>query len=159
MSFFKNQNSIASVEPVITVSAETVAKVSNRVELKSQIIEFEADPSSDLIALVTRANTQDYSHRSKKGLVFIFDKNIKSGEYTFKNSPFANFYYFETGTIPGFTTSHEYKPTQGSFTVEVISNTSEKLHYNINFDFKAVHKGDELSIKGQSTYIVLFRTL
>jgi hypothetical protein len=88
MSFFKSQNAIAGVEPIITVSAKTVATVSNRVDLETQIVEFEADPSSSLIALVSRANTQDYSHRSKKGLVLVFDKNITSGTYSVADANF-----------------------------------------------------------------------
>ncbi|MGF6458478.1 hypothetical protein [Pseudomonas frederiksbergensis] len=157
MSFFKNQNAVAGLEPIITVSAETVATVSNRVDLKTQIVEFDADPNSSLIALVSRANTQDYSHRSKKGLVLVFDKNIASGTYsvTDANFPFEA-YYFETGTIPGFTTSFQYNPQSGSFTVEAIENTGEKLHYQIGFDFKGVNeRNKELKISGKSTYIVL----
>ncbi|MBD9602524.1 hypothetical protein IB252_22175 [Pseudomonas sp. PDM10] len=160
MSFFKGNNTIASADPIITVSAETQAAVSNRVKLDSQIVEFEADPNSNLIALVTRANTQDYSHRSKKGLVLIFDRNIKSGTYsvTDQNFPFENVYYFETGTIPGLTTSFVYKPKIGSFTVEAVESSSEKLHYQINFDFKGVNdKNEELKVAGKSTYIVLIK--
>ncbi|MGF6112261.1 hypothetical protein HKK52_26875 [Pseudomonas sp. ADAK2] len=160
MSFFKSKNAIAGVEPVITVSAETVAKVSNRVNFNTQIVEFDADTNSNLIALVSRANTQDYSHRSKKGLVLIFDKNINSGTYsvTDQDFPFDQAYYFETGTIPGLTTSFEYEPKSGSFNVEVIQNTPEKLHYQISFDFKGVDKrNEELKVVGTSTFIVLMR--
>lgn len=158
MSFFKSKNTIAAADPIITVSAETQATVSNRVKLDSQIVEFEADTASNLIALVTRANTQDYSHRSKKGLVLIFDKNIASGTYSVSdpNFPFVNAYYFEMGTIPGFTTSFQYKPHSGTFTVEAIENTGEKLHYQIGFDFKGVNeRNKELKVVGKSTYIVL----
>lgn len=157
MSFFKSKNSIAGVEPIITVSAKTVATVSNRVDLDTQIVEFEADTGSNLIALVSRANTQDSSHRNKKGLALVFDKNIKSGTYpvTDANFPFEA-YYFETGTIPGFTTSFQYKPQSGSFTVETIESTGEKLHYQIGFDFKGVNeRNKELKVSGKSTYIVL----
>lgn len=156
MSFFTSKKR-GPADPIITVSAETSATVSNRVKLESQIIEYEADPSSNLIALITRANTQDYSHRSKKGLVLIFDKNIQSGTYsvTAPNFPFEA-YYFEMGTIPGFTTSFQYKPQSGSFTVETIESTGEKLHYQIGFDFKGVNeRNKELKISGKSTYIVL----
>ncbi|MGZ7455407.1 hypothetical protein ACXPVS_00935 [Pseudomonas sp. Ma2-10] len=160
MSFFKSKNTIAAADSIITVSAETLATVSNRVKLDSQIVEFEADTNSNLIALVTRANTQDYSHRSKKGLVLIFDKNIKSGAYsvTDQNFPFESSYYFETGTIPGFTTSFVYHPTIGSFTVETIESSAEKLHYQISFDFKGVtYQNEELNIAGKSTYIVIMK--
>ncbi|KAA0985402.1 hypothetical protein [Pseudomonas sp. ANT_J28] len=162
MSFFKGKNTIASADSIITVSAETQATVSNRVKFDSQIVEFEADPNSNLIALITRTNTQDYSHRSKKGLVLIFDKNIKSGTYsvTDQNFPFENVYYFETGTIPGYTTSFSYKPKSGSFSVEAVESSSEKLHYQIKFDFKGVDdRNEELKVAGQSTYIVLMKPL
>lgn len=134
-----------------------MATVSNRVDLDTQIVEFEADTGSNLIALVSRANTQDSSHRNKKGLALVFDKNIKSGTYpvTDANFPFEA-YYFETGTIPGFTTSFQYKPQSGSFTVETIESTGEKLHYQIGFDFKGVNeRNKELKVSGKSTYIVL----
>ena len=159
MSFFKG-NKRGPADPIITVSAETRATVSDRVEFKSQIVQFEADPNSDQIALITRANTEDTSHACKKGLALIFDKNIQSGKYLVndQNFPFTTAYYFETGTIPGFTTSFQYKPTSGSFTVEVIENTTEKLHYQISFDFKGVNeRNEELKIAGHSTYIVLMR--
>lgn len=160
MSFFQSKNTLASADPIITVSAETQATVSNRVKFDSQIFEFEADPNSNQIALVTRANTQDYSHRSKKGLVLVFDKNIKSGTYSVADQsfPFEDVYYFETGTIPGFTTSFAYKPNSGSFTVETVESSSEKLHYQIGFDFKGVNEqNEELKISGKSTYIVLLK--
>ncbi|PQP05917.1 hypothetical protein C5612_04585 [Pseudomonas frederiksbergensis] len=161
MSFFKSKNAIAGLDPIITVSAKTVATVSNRVDFETQIVEFEADVNSNLIALVSRANTQDYSHRNKKGLVLIFNKNIKSGTYsvTDPDFPFESAYYFEFGTIPGFTTSFQYKPQNGSFTVEAIENTGEKLHYQIGFDFKGVNeRNKELKISGKSTYIVLMES-
>lgn len=159
MSFFTGNDTIASADPFITVSAETQAKVSNRVKFDSQIVEFEADPHSSLIALATRANTQDYSHRSKKGLVLIFDKNIKSGTYsvTDQNFPFKNVYYFETGTIPGHATSFEYKSETGTFTVETVESSSEKLHYQINFDFIGVNNNEKLKVEGKSTYIVMMK--
>lgn len=158
MSFFKSKNTIMAADPIITVSAETQATVSNRVKLDSQIIEFEADPTSNLIALVTRANTPDYSHRSKKGLVLVFDKDIKSGTYSVSDAgfPFTDAYYFEMGTIPGFTTSRTYRAQIGTFTVEVIENTPEKLHYQVGYDFKGVNeRNKELKIVGKSTFIVL----
>ena len=157
MSFFKG-NKRGPSDPIITVSAETRATVSRRVKLESQIVEYEADTNSDLIALITRANTGDTSSRCKKGLVLIFDKNIQSGTYsvTDPSFPFREAYYFEMGTIPGFTTSFTYKPISGSFTVEVIENNTEVLHYEISFDFKGVNeRNKELKIAGQSTYIVL----
>ena len=162
MSFFKSKNATLSntVEPIITVSAETLATVSGRVKFDSQIVEFDADPASDQIALVTRANSQDYSHRSKKGLVLVFDKTIKSGNYpvTDPGFPFHDAYYFETGTIPGFTTSFQYTAKSGTFNVEVIEATAEKLHYQIDFDFKGVNeRSQELKIAGKSTYIVLLQ--
>ncbi|MFJ2536728.1 hypothetical protein [Pseudomonas sp. NPDC087614] len=162
MSFFKskNSNSANTAEPIITVSAETYATVSDRVKFESQIVQFEADTASDLIALVTRANTQDYSHRTKKGLVLIFDKAIKSGTYPVGDPgfPFEHSYYFETGTIPGFITSYSYVAKSGTFTVEAIEATSEKLHYQIGFDFKGVNnRNQELKISGKSTYIVLLQ--
>ncbi|MCO8311899.1 hypothetical protein [Pseudomonas mandelii] len=162
MSFFKSKNAglANTAEPIITVSAETLASVSGRVKLESQIVEYEADPTSNQIALVTRANTQDYSHRSKKGLVLVFDKNIKSDTYsvTDPDFPFYDAYYFEMGTIPGFTTSSTYTAKSGTFTVEVIDATSEKLHYQIGFDFKGVNeRNQELKIAGKSTYIVLLQ--
>lgn len=162
MSFFKSNKSISAnaAEPIITVSAETLAKVSGRVKFESQIVEFAADPESNQIALVTRANTQDYSHRSKKGLVLVFDKAIKSGTYSVTDSsfPFESAYYFEMGTIPGFTTSFHYEAQSGTFTVEAIEATSEKLHYEIGFDFKGVtDRNKELKINGKSTYIVLLQ--
>ncbi len=52
MSFFKG-NKRGPADPIITVSAETRATVSDRVEFKSQIVQFEADPNSDQIALIT----------------------------------------------------------------------------------------------------------
>ncbi|MDR7284529.1 hypothetical protein J2X84_003367 [Pseudomonas corrugata] len=159
MSFFKG-NKRGPADPIITVSAETQATVSNRVKLDSQVVEFEADTGSDLIALITRANTEDTSSRCKKGLALIFDKNIQSGTYsvTDPSFPFPDAYYFEMGTIPGFTTSFAYKPTSGSFAVEVIENTTEKLHYEISFDFKGVNeRNNELKIVGKSTYIVLMQ--
>ncbi|MGB8924829.1 MAG: hypothetical protein WCC61_25365 [Pseudomonas sp.] len=163
MSFFKSKNSVSanSAEPIITVSAETSATVSGRVKFESQIVEYAADTASNLIALVTRANTQDYSHRTKKGLVLIFDKAIKSGTYSVGDSgfPFEDAYYFETGTIPGFTTSFSYVAKSGTFTVEAVEVTSEKLHYQIGFDFKGVtNRNQELKIVGKSTYIVLLQT-
>ena len=162
MSFFKSKTSTSAntAEPIITVSAETHATVSGRVRFESQIVEYEADTGSNLIALVTRANTQDYSHRTKKGLVLVFDKAIKSGTYSVGDSgfPFVDAYYFETGTIPGFTTSFSYEAKSGRFTVEAIEVTSEKLHYRIDFDFKGVdNRNQELKISGESTYIVLLQ--
>ncbi|MHC8375713.1 hypothetical protein ACYZT3_06480 [Pseudomonas sp. MDT1-16] len=162
MSFFKSKNTISAntAEPVITVSAETLATVSGRVKFESQIVEYAADPASNQIALVTRANTQDYSHRSKKGLVLVFDKNIKSGTYSVTDTgfPFEDAYYFETGTIPGFTTSFAFKPKSGTFTVEAIEASPEKLHYQIGFDFKGVdERNRELKIAGKSTYIVFLQ--
>lgn len=164
MSFFKNKNSISTntAEPVITVSAETVATVSDRVKFESQIVEFDADPASNQIALVTRANSQDYSHRSKKGLVLVFDKTIKSGTYPVNdpNFPFTDAYYFEMETIPGFTTSSHYEAKSGTFTVEALEVSSEKLHYQIGFDFKGVNnRNQELKISGKSTYIVLLQPI
>ena len=162
MSFFKGKNSSSAntAEPIITVSAETYATVSGRVKFESQIVEFEADTGSNLIALATRANTQDYSNRTKKGLVLVFDKTIKSGTYPVDNPgfPFRDAYYFETGTIPGFTTSFIYEAKSGTFTVEAIEATSEKLHYQIGFDFKGVTiRNQELKISGKSTYIVFLQ--
>lgn len=162
MSFFKSKNSISgnTADPIITVSAETYATVSGRVKLESQIVQYEADTESNLIALVTRANTQDYSHRTKKGLVLVFDKAIKSGTYSVGDSgfPFERVYYFETGTIPGFTTSFTYEAKRGTFTVEAIEATSEKLHYQIGFDFKGVNDNNQgLKISGKSTYIVFLQ--
>lgn len=158
MSFFK-KDTANTAEPIITVSAETIATVSDRVKFESQIVEFEADSESSKIALVTRANTQDLSNRNKKGLVLKFDKNIKSGKYlvTDQNFPF-DAYYFETGTIPGFSTSFQYKPQSGYFSVETVENSAEKLHYEISFDFKGVsNRNKELTITGKSTYIVLIQ--
>lgn len=160
MSFFKG-NKRGPADPIITVSAETRATVSDRVKLESQIVQFEADPNSDLIALITRANTEDTSHACKKGLTLIFDKNIQSGTYSVTDPgfPFSNTYYFEMGTVPGFTTSFQYKPMIGSFTVEVIENTTEKLHYEISFDFTGVNeRNNELKIVGKSIYIVLMQS-
>lgn len=159
MSFFRNKNSISAntAEPIITVSAETHATVSGRVDLDSQIVEYAADPASNRIVFVTRANTQDYSHRTKKGLVLVFDKEIQSGTYSVGDPgfPFDDAYYFETGTVPGFTTSFTYEAKSGTFTVEAIEATSEKLHYLIGFDFKGVtNRNKELKISGKSTYIV-----
>ncbi|AXI63273.1 hypothetical protein DLD99_23250 [Pseudomonas kribbensis] len=159
MSFFQSKKRGAS-EPAITVSAETKATVSGRVGFQTQIVEFEADNNSDLIALVSRANSQDYSHRSKKGLVLIFDKNIQSGTYAATDPQFPSLYYFETATIPGFTTSYMYNAVSGSVSVEVVANTAKQLHYNIDFDFKGVdNKNEELKIAGRSTYTVLFNNL
>jgi len=157
MSFFKG-NKRGPSDPIITVSAETRATVSRRVKLESQIVEYEADTKSDLIALITRANTGDTSSRCKKGLVFTFDRHIKSGTYSVTDAgfPFPDAYYFETGTFPGYMTFFQYKAKSGSFTVKAIENNTEELNYEISFDFKGVNeRNKELKIAGQSTYIVL----
>ncbi|WP_225919805.1 hypothetical protein [Pseudomonas khorasanensis] len=92
--------------------------------------------------------------------MLVFDKAIKSGTYSVGDPgfPFEHAYYFETGTFPGFTTSFSYEAKSGSFTVEAIEVTLEKLHYRIGFDFKGVDNRDrELKISGKSTYIVLLQ--
>jgi hypothetical protein len=162
MSFFSGEYATFgnTAAPVITVSAETTATVSGRVKLDSQIVEFDADPASDQIQLVTRANFQDSSQRSKKGLVLRFDKTIKSGSYPVADPgfPFPVAYYFETGTTPGYTTTFQYPAKSGTFNVEVIEVTAEKLHYQIDFDFKGVDERNQvLKIAGKSTYIVFLQ--
>ncbi|MBC3775673.1 hypothetical protein [Pseudomonas sp. SWRI99] len=163
MSFFKGKNPVTAnaVDPYITVSAETIATVSGRVRFESQIVAYETDPDSNTIALVTRANASDYSRGSKKGLVLVFDKNIKPGAYsvTDSNFPFDDVYYFETGTTPGFVQSYNYRAKSGNFKVEVVEVTAEKLHYKIDFDFKGVDlRNQELTIAGKSSYLVLVQS-
>ncbi|MBV4462174.1 hypothetical protein KVG95_02370 [Pseudomonas sp. SWRI79] len=156
MSFFTSKKRGAA-DPIITVSAETLATVSKRVKLESQIIEFEADPNSSSIVFATRANTQDYSRTNKKGLVLKFDKNIQSGTY---NNQEIVAYYFETASRPGRSEYIEFHATTGSYTVEAIENSDTKLHYQIGFEFKGLNESnEELQIKGQSTYIVLMKAL
>ncbi|MHC8409774.1 hypothetical protein ACYZTR_06295 [Pseudomonas sp. Hz4] len=149
------------LEPFITASAEVNATVSGRVSFHSQNTQFEADPDSTLIALIIRANAEDLSKTSKKGFHLVFDKNIKSGTYpvTDSNFPFTTAEYFETGTIPGFTTSFSYKAKSGSFSVETIESSESKLHYEISFNFKGATDSEELKIEGKATFIVLMRSL
>jgi len=161
MTFFKSNNAISanSADPFITVSAETIATISGRVKFESQIVAYEPDPcGSDNIALVTRANASDYSRGCKKGLVLVFDKNIKPGTYTVTDSnfPFLNAYYFETSTRPGDIRSHNYDAKSGSITIESAVVSFDKLNYKLSFNFKGVDKRNrELKIKGTSDCTVL----
>jgi hypothetical protein len=157
MNIFSN----SFAERVITVSAEVEAKVSDRVKFYSQNVQFEPDAGT-AIAFIARANAEDLSEANKKGFFLVFDKNIKSGTYSVKdqNFPFSKAYYFETGTIPGFTTSFQYDPKSGSFTVETFENSESKLHYKINFDYIGVNnRNEELAIKGTATFIVVMRPM
>lgn len=163
MSFFNNKDTSAA-ESVITVSGETRITVSDRMNLYSQTIEFDEDPASNKIVFITRENTQDDSYRCKKGLVLAFDKYIESGTYQVapdRKPPFAEMYYFETGTNPGHINYFEYSAKSGSFTVEAIKTTTEKLHYKISFDLigKLKEGEEELKIVGEATYIVLTRSV
>ncbi|CAI8957684.1 MULTISPECIES: hypothetical protein [Pseudomonas] len=161
MSFFKsdNTNSANSEDPLITISAETIATISGREKFESQIIAYESDPSgSDNIAMVTRANASDYSKGCKKGLVLVFNKNIKPGTYSVADTafPFLNAYYFETGTRPGDIRSYNYHAKSGVIIVEDARVSSDELSYKISFDFKGVDKRNRgLTIKGTSSYLVL----
>lgn len=149
----------ALLEPVITVSSEVKATVSGRVSFSTQNIEF--GYSGTLIGFICRANAEDISESNKKGFLLKFDRNIKPGSYsvTDPNYPFMDFYYFETGTIPGFTTSYPYKPESGEVTVEVIESSERKLHYTMSFNFKGKHKEEELKIEGKATFIVFMRPM
>ncbi|WP_448725109.1 hypothetical protein [Pseudomonas farris] len=149
----------AHLEPVITVSSEVKATISDRVPYHTQNTEF--GYSGTLIAFISRANAEDISASNKKGFLLKFDRNIKPGSYsvTDPDFPFMDFYYFETGTIPGFTTSFMYKPQSGTFTVEVIENSEGKLHYTIGFNFKGTNRNEELKIEGKATFIVFMRAM
>lgn len=165
MSFFKGKNSNFpdTARRAITVSAETRATVSDRVDFKTQIVKFDADTESDLIELISVANTEDSSRRTTKGLILVFDKNIASSTYSVGDPdfPFKTSDYYETATIPGFTTSFSYNPVSGTFTVDTITVTSDKLLYQIDFNFKGVnsHTNEELEIIGSSTYLIFMRPM
>ncbi|EJM59586.1 hypothetical protein PMI30_05722 [Pseudomonas sp. GM50] len=150
-----------TVEPVITVSSEIKATVSDRVPFHTQNIEYGTDGGT-LIAFIARANAEDISEANKKGFLLMFDKNIKPGTYDVTDSgfPFREAYYFEMGTIPGFTTSFHYTPQSGTFSVETIENSERKLHYKIGFNFKGKdNRNEELKIEGAATLIVFTRPM
>lgn len=155
------QEAQAIAEPVITVSSEVKATISERVPFYTQNTEFGTDGGT-LIGFITRANAEDISEANKKGFLLQFDKNIKPGAYSVTDSdfPFLDAYYFETGTVAGFITSFAYKPKSGTFTVETIENSESKLHYKIELNFKGVNnKNEELKIDGTATFIVLMRPM
>lgn len=155
-------NIFSSSPQIITVSAKTTATVAGRVEFNTQNIQFESDPTSSKIIFIPRANYEDISQASKKSFYFEFDRNIQSGTYsvTDPSFPFKHAHYSEWGTIPGFTTIFNYKPTIGSFTVETFENSENKLHYGISFDFIGEdQRNEKLKIVGKSTFIVIMRSV
>lgn len=161
MSYFNSKNK-TNAGPVITVSAQTTATVSDRVPLQSQNIQFMDNPVNNQIMLITRANTEDDSRSSKKGLVLEFDKYIKSGNYsvTDTDSPIAKVSYYETGAFSELSTSYNYIAKSGTITVKAIEASADKLHYEFDFNFKGVDQlNRELTISGRSTYIIFMQSI
>jgi hypothetical protein len=153
MSLFKSKKSKSTDLIFITVSAEIEAKVSGRVKLQTQNVEFQEQEDGTLVGYIARQNVDDLSHRSKKGMTFVFDKNIASGTYsvTGPSFPFLDTYYFEDAAAIGFTTSYQYKPKSGTFTVEVIENNSDEVSHLIEFDFTGTdNRNKELHIAGKA---------
>ncbi len=158
MSFFKKKNPVNQLDPFISVNCDIKAEISNRVALSTQNIEFAQDPNSDLISLIGRSYENGFRD-SKKGIIFVFSRNIESGTYALdKNSPFEELYYYESAANDDFTTFYIYKPENGSVTVKVLDSTAEKLSYTIDFDFKGSDQRTEtLRIVGKATFNVFFR--
>ncbi|WP_192562294.1 hypothetical protein [Pseudomonas gozinkensis] len=161
MSFFQGKQKRSVAETAITVSAHTKLSVSKRVDVDTQIVEYEEDTDSGMIAIVSRANTEDYSHRNKKGLVMVFPRDIKSGTYPAKDPQFENIYYFETATIPGYTKSIQYNAVNGSVIIDVVENTAKSLIYKITLDIKVVDDktNEELNIVGKKDFRAFFEPL
>ncbi|MFJ2536729.1 hypothetical protein [Pseudomonas sp. NPDC087614] len=160
MSFSKRATAANAEDTVITVSAVTVATITDRVEFNSQFAEFHANPASSQISLVTHANAGGPTYQSAKSIGLTFDRNIEPGTYSVTDPefPFQKAYYGEAGVISGATTSFNYYAKSGTFTVEVMQATPEKLHYRFKFNFMGVNaRNQELRIAGDSTYIVLLR--
>lgn len=157
MSFFQSNKKRGAAQRFITVSAETTATVSNRVDLSTQVVQFEADEHSNNVVFASRANTGDYSERNKKGIVLVLDKDTPSGQYSATDPKFPSLYYFETGENENFTASYQYHAKGGSLTLEVVENSTDKLHLELDFDFKGEDsRTEELKITGKSVFIVLF---
>ncbi|POA47506.1 hypothetical protein C1893_15110 [Pseudomonas sp. MPR-ANC1] len=164
MSYF-NRDFFTSSDtnpPLITVSARTYLTISNRVEFDTQDIHYEAhpDPANNLIGLHSFANFSHPLARTHKYLKLYFDKTIESGSYSVSDPdfPFDLFHYVELGTKGDGSAGILYEPTTGTVTVEVIEVSPEKLHYQINYDFKASGNfNEDLTISGESTFIVMLR--
>lgn len=160
MSLFKSKNSTLSFDPFVTVSGNIEATVSGRVKFHTQNIQFEKDPTSNLIALTGRGNDSGFDN-SKKGMIFVFPSDIQSGTYspTDPNFPFARLNYYEFGANNDNTTSYSYKPERGTINVEVVENNSTVLRYIINFDFKGKDSlTEELHIVGKAEFNVFIRS-
>lgn len=159
MSFFKKKNSVNQLDPFISVNCDIKAEISNRVELYTQNVQFAQDSNSDSIALLGRAYESGFND-SKKGMSFVFSRNIQSGTYTpGATFPFEEFYYFESASNDIASTYYTYKPESGSVTVEVVANSSEQLRYILNFDFKGKdNRTETLRIVGKATFNVFMRS-
>jgi hypothetical protein len=159
MSFFKKKTSAHQLDPFISVNCDLKAEISNRVELYTQNFEFAQDSNSDSIALLGRAYENGFGS-SKKGMSFVFSRNIQSDTYTPGAAfPFQELYYFESGANDDFLTFYTYKPESGSVSVEVVANSSEQLSYILNFDFKGKDDRTEtLRVVGEAKFNVFMRS-
>ncbi|MBV7497648.1 hypothetical protein KW837_25615 [Pseudomonas sp. PDM24] len=161
MSLFKSKNSTLSLDPFISVNCDIEATVSGRVKLHTQNIQFDKDINSNLIAFIGRSYENGFNN-SKKGMFFIYSKDIQSGTYspTDSNFPFDTLHYYESGASDDLATFYTYKPESGTVTVEVVENNSTALRYLITFDFKGKDsRTEQLHIVGKAEFNVFMRTL
>ncbi|VVO72068.1 hypothetical protein PS876_01344 [Pseudomonas fluorescens] len=159
MNVFKNKHSANAPGPFISVNCDLQASISNRVNFNTQNIEFQQDANSNRIAFIARSY-ENALMNTRKGMMFIFPSDIKSGSYkpTDADFPFGTFQYYEIGVNDNFSTSYDYSPKSGTVDIEVISNDSEALCYVINFEY--VGGGDEteeLHITGKAEFNVFMR--
>lgn len=161
MNVFKNSASANAAEPSVSVNCDFKASISDRVDFRSQNIQYFEDYTSDDIALIARSYETGFND-SKKGMFLIFPKDIQSGSYkpSDENFPFKKFEYYENASNGNYTTSYTYEAQSGTVNVEVISNDSKALRYLIKFDFKGKdNRTEELRVQGEAQINIFTRAL
>ncbi|WP_148051148.1 hypothetical protein [Pseudomonas fluorescens] len=156
-TMFKEESNLFETKPTTHVSGEIIADVSNRGKLATHNIQFQEDDNSENVAVIARSYENGFGN-SKKGMAFVFNKNIKAGSYKANdpNFPFAKLYYFESFSNEDRSNAYQYKPADGQINVVVIEATPQALRYVFTFNFNTQdYAGKKMNIAGKLELNVL----
>ncbi len=160
MKFFTNKKSRNTLDKFVTVNCEVTAKISDRVDLQTQNIEFAEDNNSDQILFLARSYEVGFPN-SRKGMLIQFTSELESKSYSPKDPdfPFSEFNYFESADNGEFETFYDYRAVSGTIDVEVVEKSSEALRYRIKYNIVGSDsRAGELDIVGKAELNVFKRS-
>lgn len=156
-TMFKKASNLFEIKPTIHVSGELNADIPSRGKLAIYNIQFQEDDNSDNVAVIARSYENGFGN-SKKGMAFVFNKNIKAGTYKPNDPtfPFEKLYYFEAFSNEDRSNVYQYKPADGQITVVVIEATPQASRYVFTFNLSTQdYAGKKMNIAGKLELNVL----